>query len=207
MNALQMDASLPSEAKRSLVIETARLVLRAPSRRDLDGIVALAGNAKIAEMTATIPHPYTRADAEAWLAKVREGRGHSLVIFARAARRTLVGVAGFGHRGNEDAPEIGYWIGEPFWGRGYATEAARALIDHAFSETEIDALGASCRISNGASRRVIEKCGFQWTGTGLCQVRALNASVPSDRYVLSRRTWASLRDWGRSALPIVTRAV
>jgi len=206
MNALQMAASIPSETKRGLVIETARLVLRAPSRRDLDGIVALAGNANVAEMTATIPHPYTRADAEAWLEKVRAGRGHSLVIFVNETRRTLVGVAGFGHRGGEDAPEIGYWIGEPFWHQGFATEAARALIDHAFSETEIDALGASCRINNAASRRVIEKCGFQWTGTGLCQVRALNASVPTDRYVLSRRTWASLRGWGASALPTFTKA-
>ncbi len=203
---LQMEASIPVEKKSGLIIETARLVMRAPTKRDLDGIVKLANNPKIAEMTATVPHPYTRKDAEAWLDKVDSGQGRSLVLFAKGEKRVLVGVAGFGHRGEEHNPEIGYWIGEPFWKQGFATEAARALIDHAFSETEIDALSASCRINNEASRRVIEKCGFQWTGTGLCQVKALGASVPSDRFVLSRRTWEALRAWGASAFPTFTKA-
>ncbi len=204
---LQMEASIPSEKKSGVIIETARLVLRAPSKRDLDGIVALADNIKVAEMTATIPHPYARKDAEAWLEKVNAGKGHSLVVFAKSEVRTLVGVAGFGHRGDELHPEIGYWIGEAHWGSGYATEASRALIDHAFSETGIDALAASCRINNASSRRVIEKCGFQWVGTGLNQVKALNASVPVDRFVLERRTWESLRAWGASAMPTFTKAV
>jgi RimJ/RimL family protein N-acetyltransferase len=204
---LQMEASIPNEKKSGIVIETARLVLRAPSKRDLDGIVELANNLKVAEMTATIPHPYTRNDAEAWLDKVNTGKGHSLVVFAKGEKRTLVGVAGFGHRGDELHPEIGYWIGEEHWGSGYATEASRALIDHAFSETEIEALAASCRINNASSRRVIEKCGFQWVGTGLNQVKALNASVPVDRFVLERRTWESLRAWGASAMPTFTKAV
>jgi RimJ/RimL family protein N-acetyltransferase len=203
---LQMEASIPAGKKSGLVIETARLVMRAPSARDLDGIVKLANNPKIAEMTATVPHPYTRKDAEAWLEKVRTGNGYSKVLFAKGEKRVLIGVAGFGHRGEEHNPEIGYWIGEPFWRQGFATEAARALIDHAFSETGIDALSASCRIHNEASRRVIEKCGFQWVGTGLNQVKALGASVPVDRFVLSRRTWESVRAWGASALPTFTKA-
>ena len=203
---LQMEASTPREKKSGLIIETARLVMRAPVKRDLDGIVELANNPRVAEMTATIPHPYTHADAESWLEKVSSGRGYSLVLFSKGEKRTLVGVAGFGHRGEEHNPEIGYWIGEPHWRQGYATEASRALIDHAFSETAIDALSASCRIQNDASRRVIEKCGFQWTGSGLNQVKALGASVPVDRFVLTRRTWESLRAWGASALPTFTKA-
>jgi RimJ/RimL family protein N-acetyltransferase len=203
---LQMEASIPREKKSGLVIETARLVMRAPAKRDLDGVVKLANNIKVAEMTATIPHPYTRKDAESWLEKVSSGRGYSLVLYAKAEKRTLVGVAGFGHRGEESNPEIGYWIGEPFWRQGFATEASRALIDHAFTETEIDALLASCRVQNDASRRVIEKCGFSWVSTGLNQVKALGASVPVDRFVLSRRTWESLRAWGATALPTFTKA-
>lgn len=203
---LQMEASIPVEKKSGLVIETARLVMRAPSKRDLDGIVKLANNIKVAEMTATIPHPYTKKDGESWLEKVSSGRGYSLVLYAKGETRKLVGVAGFGHRGEENNPEIGYWIGEDHWGQGYATEASRALIDHAFSETAIDALSASCRIQNEASRRVIEKCGFQWVGTGLNQVKALGASVPVDRFVISRRTWESLRAWGATALPTFTKA-
>ena len=66
----------------------------------------------------------------------------------------------------DDAPEIGYWLGVPFWGNGYATEAARALIDHAFGDLGYAVLTAGARVSNPASRRVLEKCGFQWTGIG-----------------------------------------
>ena len=72
---LQMEASTPREKKSGLIIETARLVMRAPVKRDLGGIVELANNIKVAEMTATIPHPYTMPDAEAWLEKVSSGRG------------------------------------------------------------------------------------------------------------------------------------
>jgi RimJ/RimL family protein N-acetyltransferase len=202
-----MEASSPSEKKSARVIETARLVLRAPSPRDLDGIVELANNPRVAEMLATMPHPYTRAHAEAWLDKVQRGLGHSLVAFVKGEERVAVGVVGFGHRREDAHQGVGYWVGEEYWGRGYATEAVRALIDHAFSETDAEALAASCRIKNDASRRVIEKCGFQWTSTGLAQIAALGASVPVDRFVLERRTWESLRAWGASAMPIFTKAV
>jgi RimJ/RimL family protein N-acetyltransferase len=82
--------------------------------------------------------------------------------------------------------EIGYWIGVPFWGCGYATEASQGLIDHAFGSLGYEVLTASARVSNPASRRVLEKCGFQWTGVGLCRIRAISSSVPVDRFRLSR---------------------
>jgi RimJ/RimL family protein N-acetyltransferase len=56
---------------------------------------------------------------------------------------------------------------------------------------------AGARVSNPASRRVLEKCGFQWTGVGLYRIRALNSSAPIDRFRLDRRLWASLKSWGR----------
>ena len=71
----------------------------------------------------------------------------------------------------------------------------------------LEALAATCRVTNVASRRVLEKCGFQWTGAGLCRVRALRASVPSDRFRLDRRTWASLRAWGKTRLPVRKKVV
>jgi RimJ/RimL family protein N-acetyltransferase len=77
----------------------------------------------------------------------------------------------------------------------------RAVIDHLFTVTDLDAIAAGCRVTNNASRRVIEKCGFQWTGAALLRVRALGASVPADRFRLERSIWASLRAWGKSGLP------
>lgn len=85
-----------------------------------------------------------------------------------------------------DAAELGYWIGVPFWGCGYATEAARGLIDYAFGDLGYKVLTASARVSNPASRRVLEKCGFRWTGVGLRRIRAIGSSAPVDRFRLER---------------------
>jgi Acetyltransferase (GNAT) domain len=93
-------------------------------------------------------------------------------------------------------PELGYWIGLPYWGRGYVTEAARALIDHAFGALGCALLTSRARVSNPASRRVLEKCGFQWTGVSLIRIRALKSSAPVDCFRLDRGLWASLRSWG-----------
>ena len=95
--------------------------------------------------------------------------------------------------------ELGYWIGTQYWGQGFATEAARAVIDHAFSELGWDELQSGARISNPASRRVLEKCGFQWSGVGLYRIRSIASSAPFDRFRLERGIWSSLKDWGKAA--------
>ncbi|HYA07874.1 MAG TPA: GNAT family protein, partial [Xanthobacteraceae bacterium] len=79
-----------------------------------------------------------------------------------------------------------------------ATEAVRTVIDHAFEALGHNALASGARVSNPASRRVLEKCGFQWTGVGLYRIRAINSSAPVDRFRLDRGLWASLKAWGRA---------
>jgi RimJ/RimL family protein N-acetyltransferase len=200
MTAVQLSCASPPGELFVPILETERLVLRAPRLADATAIAALANNRKIAEMTTSIPHPYRVEDAEAWITGLPgQQPGVTFAIFEKKGG-AFVGVCSCEWRG-ETIPEIGYWAGEPFWGRGYATEGVRAMIDHAFTATELEALAASCRVTNVPSRRVLEKCGFQWTGAGLCRVRALGASVPSDRFRLDRRTWASLRAWGKTRLP------
>jgi RimJ/RimL family protein N-acetyltransferase len=204
MSALQMTCGFPPGTSGTPVLETERLFLRAPKLDDAEVIARLANNRKIAEMTALIPHPYGVDDARAWIESLSEdGQGWTFAITAKAEGGALIGACGYGRRHDDfaDEPEIGYWIGENFWGRGYATEAVRAVIDHLFSVSDLDALAAGCRVTNLASRRVIEKCGFQWTGAALFRVRALGASVPADRFRLERRIWASLRAWGKSGMP------
>ena len=194
------EASIP-------VLETERLVLRAPRFEDAKAIAMLANDRRIAENTARIPHPYTLADAEAFLAAAKcsqQERAFAITL----KKGPLIGMCALDLRdgagvpikpaGNDAVPELGFWLGAPYWGRGYAPEAVRALIDYAFEDLEVEALQAGARVTNPASRHVLEKCGFQWTGVGLYRIRALKSSAPIDRFRLERSIWASLKAWGAS---------
>lgn len=180
--------------KRSVpVLETERLMLRAPHRGDVKVISRLAGDRRVAENTARLPHPYRAEDAESLVAAVNREDGEA--TFAVTLGGEVIGVCGVELR--ETKPEIGCWLGVPYWGRGYATEAVRAAVDHAFGVLGHQALQSGARVSNPASRRVLEKCGFQWTGVGLYRIRAINSSAPVDRFRLDCRLWASLKAWGQ----------
>jgi RimJ/RimL family protein N-acetyltransferase len=166
-----------------------------PRRADCGAIAALANDRRIAENTARLPHPYVLADAESFVARANEVDGETSFVITLADGR-LVGACGLA-RFDRKAPEVGYWIGVAFWGRGYATEAARAVIDHAFTASGHDAIHGAARISNPASRRVLEKCGFQWVGVELRRFRAIASVAPVDCFRLDRRLWTSLKSWGR----------
>lgn len=172
-------------------LRTARLLLRAPRPEDAAALTALINDRRIAENTARIPHPYTLADADGFIAKTAPKPGE-LNYLLTLRDGTLIGGCGI-TRLLGDVPELGYWLGVRYWGQGYATEAARALVDYAFADLGYDKLEAGARVSNPASRRVLEKCGFKWTGVMLMRVRALRVSVPVDRFELQRARWASFQ--------------
>ena len=163
-----------------VVLETKRLVLRAPHLEDAKAVAALANDRRIAENSEKIPHPYRLQDAERWIAGALPGSINYLITLAD---ETVIGSVRL-DVDDGTAPNIGYWLGTRYWGKGYATEAVRALIDHAFTELDHAALQSAVRVTNPVSRRVLEKGGFQWTGVGLCRIRALGSSVPVDRFRL-----------------------
>jgi RimJ/RimL family protein N-acetyltransferase len=175
------------------VLETERLTLRAPRLEDAKAVAQLANDRRIAENTARIPHPYRLVDAEKFIDSVNRADGEIAFLITR--EKAVLGACGI-RMSESEPPELGYWLGVPFWGHGYATEAVRAVIDHAFVDLDYEALGASARVTNPASRRVLEKCGFQWTGVGLTRIRALASSAPVDRFRLERAIWRSLKSWG-----------
>ena len=193
-----LDASPPeSFRERSTpVLETPRLVLRAPRLEDAKAIACLINDRRIAENTARIPHPYSLADAETFVGEINRNPDEPCFLIA-LTDGTVIGGCGILPLGGPD-PELGYWIGVPYWGRGYVTEAARALIDHAFGALGCERLAGRARVSNPASRRVLEKCGFQWTGVSLIRIRALKSSAPVDCFRLDRGLWASLKSWGNA---------
>jgi RimJ/RimL family protein N-acetyltransferase len=175
------------------VLETERLVLRSPRLEDAKAIAHLANDRRIAENTTRIPHPYHVADATTFITEVNTTGGE--LAWLITLDDEPIGACGLAQL-DGPAPDLGYWLGAPYWGNGYATEAARAVIDHAFAALGAEALQAGARVTNPASRRVLEKCGFQWTGVGLYRIRALKSSAPIDRFRLDRGIWASLKSWG-----------
>ena len=174
------------------VLVTERLVLRPPHEDDIPELVELASNRKVADMLARMPHPYGEREARAFIRGVAERKAGASYALTLADSGAFIGGAGLNPK--ESGLELGYWIGEPHWGKGYATEAAHALIDLAFRATAIEQLHVSCRVLNHASRRVIHKCGFQYAGQGMIDSLAAGR-VAVERYVLDRRTWVSLRTW------------
>jgi len=182
------EASIP-------VLETKRLALRAARLEDAKAVAALANDRRIAENTARIPYPYQLADAEQFIAGASKKGEAAYLVTLRDG--TIVGACGLMFR-EDDAPEIGYWLGVPYWNKGYATEALHALIDYAFTDLTHDAVQAGARVTNPASRRVLEKCGFQWTGVGLYRINSIKSSAPIDRFRLERRIWSALKTWGRA---------
>ncbi|RUU59754.1 N-acetyltransferase, partial [Mesorhizobium sp. M7A.T.Ca.TU.009.01.1.1] len=127
-----------------------------------------------------------------FLAMTKSRRAGIAYALTLAGTDTFVGCAGLNT--TDRGLELGYWIGDPHWKKGYATEAAHALVDLAFQRTSIQVLHASTRVINPASRRVIHKCGFQYAGQGMLN-SIVAGQVPVERYRLDRKTWTSLRNW------------
>jgi RimJ/RimL family protein N-acetyltransferase len=177
------------------VLQTERLTLRRPTLADVKAIARLANDRRIAENTRRLPHPYSADHAIAFLrATANDDRE---TVFLIENNHTPIGVVGV-DRTQPHAPELGYWLGVAHWGQGFATEAARAAIDFAFEEYDIEQLVSGARVANPASRNILEKCGFQWIGVELHRFEALGSSTPVDRFRLSRGVWTSLKSWNNS---------
>jgi len=177
------------------VLETERLSLRRPTLADVKAMARLANDRRIAENTRRLPHPYSQDDAVAFVRfTAAEPRELAFLIEHNFEPIGMVGINMVEH----GAPELGYWLGVEHWGRGFGTEAARAAIDYFFEEFDGEHLFAGARVANPASRNILEKCGFQWSGVELHRFEALGCSSPVDSFRLSRSVWSSLKHWGSS---------
>ena len=175
---------------------TERLVLRQPLASDAGAISALASNPQIANQTASMPYPFEEDQVAAWIARRRTAvpavNGDALVLLDRLTDDAIVGIAGHGPV-EDNVVEINYWIGEPCWGRGLATEAANAVIAQAFGTLEIGALRGQTRVENIGSQRVLEKCGFERVGETRVHIASLDQSVSAHDFILRRRHWDRLK--------------
>lgn len=177
------------------VLETERLTLRRPTLADVKAIARLANDRRIAENTRRLPHPYSEEHAVEFVRGTANGNRETVFLIENT--HTPIGAVGIDWR-KEGAPELGYWLGFEYWGQGFGTEAARAVIDYTFEEFDVEHLISGARVTNPSSRNILEKCGFQWSGVELHRFEALGSSTPVDRFRLSRGVWSSLKNWGSS---------
>ncbi|HEX8573852.1 MAG TPA: GNAT family N-acetyltransferase [Allosphingosinicella sp.] len=147
-----------------MFIRTERLLLRPGWSQDAPALFGAIADERIVRNLATAPWPYRPGDAEAWLATERDPREPSLLIFrCTNTAPELIGAIGVGRRPTGDL-ELGYWIARHHWGRGYATEAGRAVLAMARHSLRLRRLSAGHFLDNPASGRVLEKLGFRSAG-------------------------------------------
>ena len=187
-----------------LTIKTQRLLLRPFRRSDAREFARLAGDWAVASMTSDIPHPFDEAQALAWL---KPARGEVRFAIEGGGRR-LIGGAGF-YRRPSGIAELGFWLGKPWWGQGFATEAGRAVLAHGMRDRRLPAFSSAHFVDNPASGRVLAKLGFTeveripivCAARGyqvdaityrLERQRALLVIAPVDPGLLERRRW---RHW------------
>lgn len=149
-------------------LQSRRLLLRPFSLDDASTVQELAGDYAIADTTLMIPHPYEDGMAEQWISehsvKFEEGM---LVAFAIVLRETsqLVGAVSLTVDKDQHKAELGYWVGKPFWNRGYATEAARLIVEYGFDQLQLNRISSRYLVRNPASGRVMQKIGMVHEGT------------------------------------------
>lgn len=144
-------------------IRSERLVMRPLGDQDVAQLVVLANNKKIADVLARLPHPYAEDDAKYFINLANSDGAEK--VWAITLDGDLIGVCGLTFSDETPAPELGYWLGEPFWGQGIGSEAISALLN-AVTQTEEDAeLFARCLVTNQSSAALLKKCGFNHVKT------------------------------------------
>ncbi len=172
------------------LISTERLVLRPPHVDDAEEMAHLANNINVARMLAHMPHPYSIDDARKFIANAQVNLGRACIYsMTEADTGKLIGVGSLHETKEDDEPHMGYWIGEPFWGKGYASEAARGLVDLYFKVTTRPILLVSARVSNEASKKVIRKCGGKHVGTSKALHPLLGEMQQLDHFEITRESW------------------
>jgi len=174
-------------------IETARLRLEPLALRHARGLEAFARLWEVARFTSQVPHPYPPGGATAFIegvmAERRRGGGHVFAAVDKASG-SVIGCAGLDLGDDGRSAELGYIYAPWVWGRGYATETARALVGHGFETLGLDAVLSHAMVANRASCRVLAKAGLRRIGNNVFEVPPERGSrAIGECYRLTRREW------------------
>jgi len=167
-------------------LSTPRLRLRTPFVNDAAALQAIAADARVALMTASIPHPYPPGGALAFIQQIRNSAGperRNLAI-TLAGKPTLIGMVGFVGAGDE--AELAYMVAPWCWGNGYAAEAAVGLITYIFNQTPFMCVVAKARSDNPRSESVLRKAGLSWESESLLDLPLRGGAFPTSYWRLRR---------------------
>lgn len=169
-------------------LETARLKLRPYLETDISALIPLIGAREIAATTLRIPHPYNEQEARDFLATLRSDDEHWFAVTLRSDG-SLCGGVGLRLAWQHQHAELGYWIGVPYWGNGYATEAARELLRYGFEDLRLHRIFASHFNNNPTSGRILRKLGMRYEGCQREHCFKWNLPLNSELYGMLRREW------------------
>jgi len=164
----------------SIIINTERLTLKKIEKKDLKILVNHLNNWNVVKWLANVPYPYTLNDAETWL-DIASKEQLALNIYLKSI---LIGGITISKRTSNNTPVLGYWIGEEYWGKGYAIEACNSLISFFFSNHSGNKLYASHMLKNEKSKKILLNLGFQKVSEGKIFSLSKNTEVDDVNYEL-----------------------
>jgi RimJ/RimL family protein N-acetyltransferase len=199
MMRLPFNSEVPVKAPDPIVTE--RLVLRLFTLKDTARIADLVGEREIADTTLSIPHPYEEDMAREWIAThagaLKKDEGVNLAVVLREPDQ-LIGAIGLRLETGHARAEMGYWIGKPYWGQGYGTEAARAVLAYGFDVLKLNRIYAHCLVRNPPSARILRKIGMSPEGRLRQHVRKWGTFEDIDQFGILREDYRAMRDRGAS---------
>lgn len=169
--------ALTGDQDNAVVLRTARLALRHYNRADIDTLVTLLNNWDVARRLASLPHPYRQRDAEGFLERLEGGDPKVGLALAIERNGALIGGIALSPRPS-GVPVLGYWLGEPYWGSGFMSEAVGALVTGVTAHGSPKAIDSGAFADNAASLRILEKTGFKVTGQSMKQCVARRGTFP-----------------------------
>src|SRR5262245_15587951 len=180
-------------------LETLRLVLRPFTLADAPQVQRLAGEKEVAATLVPLPHPYEDGMAEQWIGTHQERyEKGELVSFAIVLRTTqaLIGAIELWLSQEPENGELGCWLGKPFWGQGYATEAAQAVLGYGFEVVGLHRIHANYLTRNQTSARVLQKLGMREEGCLRQHLKHWGVFEDMGIYGILRSEWARQRQRG-----------
>ena len=170
-------------------LHTERLILRAFQMDDAPAVQKFVADKAIAATTLNIPHPYIQEMAEEWIGTHKEAfeKGQA-VRFAITLGDSgiLIGAIGLEITAAHERAEIGYWIGKPYWGKGYCTEAIIVVLQHGFESLGLERIFATHFLKNPASGRVMQKAGMKYEGRLRRHIKKWGEFVDLEMYSILR---------------------